>query len=100
MGAAERGGIPDGLPDGEQAGVPDMMPYQAYQMCEAGRPRTAAARRDADVRLGQMAVAVSQLWRDVTRPVRALRSFQNEPGRLADERTQYAPRGGAAIPVP
>lgn len=78
-----------------------MMPYQTYQTYEAARPRTAAEQRAADARLGQMAAAVSQLGREVTRSVRAVRSLlHTAPGRLAGERTQHASGGGAAIPVP
>jgi hypothetical protein len=57
-----------------------MMPYQAHQVCEAARSRTDAERRAADVRLGEMAATVSELWRDVIRPVRALRSLRHHQG--------------------
>ena len=46
-----------------------MMPYQTYQVYEAGRTRTVAERRDADMRLGQIAVAASRL--DRIRPIRS-----------------------------
>jgi hypothetical protein len=78
-----------------------MMPYQTDQTYEAARPRAVAEQRAADARLGQMAAAVSQLGREVTRPMRALRSLlHTASGRLAGERTRHASRGGAAIPVP
>jgi len=78
-----------------------MMPYQTYQAYEAGRPRTIAERRDADVRLGQIAVAMSQRWSDATRPVRALRGFFHQGrGSWAGERTHCTAGGDAAVPVP
>jgi len=100
--AAERRGFPDGHPDGKtETGVPDMMPYQTYQVYEAGRPRTVAERRDADLRLGQIAVAASRLWCDATRPVRALRGLLHQSrDSWADERTHYTTSSDAAIPVP
>jgi hypothetical protein len=78
-----------------------MMPYQTYQVYEAGRTRTVAERRDADMRLGQIAVAASRLWSDATRPVRALRGFLHQgQGSWADERAHYTTGSDAAIPVP
>jgi len=46
-----------------------MMPYHAYQVLEAERPKTAAERRAADIQLGETAAAIAQL----AGPVRALR---------------------------
>ncbi|HEY4854531.1 MAG TPA: hypothetical protein VII22_27405 [Streptosporangiaceae bacterium] len=78
-----------------------MMPYQTYQVYEAGRTRTVAERRNADLRLGQIAVAASRLWSDATRPVRALRGFLHQgQGSWAGERTHYTTGSDAAIPVP
>ena len=78
-----------------------MMPYQTYQVYEAGRTRTVAERQDADLRLGQIAVAASRLWSDATRPVRTLRGFLHQgQGSWAGERAHYTTDSDAAIPVP
>ena len=76
-----------------------MMPYQAYQAYDAARPRTVTQRREADARLGQIAAAMSELWSEATRPVRAARSLfhQDKDGRPASERSM--PRA-AAQPYP
>jgi hypothetical protein len=75
-----------------------MMPYQTYQVYEAGRSRTVAERRDADLRLGQIAVAASRLWCDATRPVRALRGLLHQSrDSWVGERTHYTAGGDAAI---
>jgi hypothetical protein len=50
-----------------------MMSYQAYQVYQAERPKTAAEIRRADEQLGHMAENVSWLWRRAIRPVVALR---------------------------
>lgn len=50
-----------------------MMPYQAYQIYQAERPKTAAEIRRADEQLGHMAENMSWLWQRVIRPVVALR---------------------------
>ena len=50
-----------------------MMPYQAYQVYQAERPKTAAEIRRTDEQLGQMAESVSWLWCHATRPIALLR---------------------------
>jgi hypothetical protein len=51
-----------------------MMPYPAYQVYQAERPKTAAEIRRADEQLGHMAENMSWLWRRATRPVARFRS--------------------------
>jgi hypothetical protein len=51
-----------------------MMPYQAYQVYQAERPKTAAEIRRADEQLGHMAANMSWLWQRATRPVARFRS--------------------------
>jgi hypothetical protein len=51
-----------------------MMPYQAYQIYQAERPKSAAEIRRADEQLGHMAENMSWLWRRATRPVVRFRS--------------------------
>jgi hypothetical protein len=53
----------------------NVMPYGAYQLYQAGRVKTDAERRQADIELGMRAAAVSRLWSEVTRPVPALRRY-------------------------
>jgi hypothetical protein len=50
-----------------------MMPYQAYQVYQAERTKTAAEIRRADEQLGHMAENMSWLWRRATRPVARFR---------------------------
>jgi hypothetical protein len=50
-----------------------MMPYQAYQVYQAERPKSAAEMRRADEQLGHLAENVSWLWRRATRPVARFR---------------------------
>jgi hypothetical protein len=54
------------------------MPYSGYQLYQAERVKSDAERRQADAALGMMAAGVAQLWGQVTRPVRALRSDRAE----------------------
>ena len=56
-----------------------MMPYQSYQVYQAGRPRTAAEIRRADVQLGHMAENISWLWQRATRPIALLRGQDRRP---------------------
>jgi hypothetical protein len=49
-----------------------------YQLYQAERIKSDAERNQADAQLGMMAAAVSQLWRQVTTPVRALRRHRAE----------------------
>ena len=56
-----------------------MMPYQSYQVYQAGRPRTAAEIRRADVQLGHMAENVSRIWQHATRPIALLRGAGRRP---------------------
>jgi len=51
-----------------------MMPYQAYQLYQAERPKSAAEIRRADEQLGHMAENMSGLWRRATHPVARFRS--------------------------
>jgi hypothetical protein len=53
----------------------NVMPYSASQLYQAERVKSDAERRQADVALGMMAADVSQLWGQVTRPVRVLRGY-------------------------
>jgi hypothetical protein len=53
-------------------------PYSGYQLYQAERIKSDAERNQADAQLGMMAAAVSQLWRQVTTPVRALRRHRAE----------------------
>lgn len=55
-----------------------MTPYSVYQLYQAERIKSDAERNQADAQLGMMAAAVSQLWRQVTTPVRALRRHRAE----------------------
>jgi hypothetical protein len=50
-----------------------MMPYQAYQVYQAERPKSAAEIRRADEQLGHLAENMSWLWQRVIQPVVALR---------------------------
>ena len=56
-----------------------MMPYQAYQVYQAERPKTAAEIRRADEQLGHMAENMSWLWRRATRPVTRVRWLVQRP---------------------
>lgn len=51
-----------------------MMPYQAYQLYQAERPKTAAEIRRADAQRGELSRALSSAWRHVGRPTAALRA--------------------------
>jgi hypothetical protein len=37
-----------------------MLPYQSYQLSQAGRPKSAAEQRAADVRCGELAAAIAR----------------------------------------
>jgi hypothetical protein len=37
-----------------------MLPYQSYQLSQAGRPKSAAEQRAADARSGELAAAISR----------------------------------------
>ena len=50
-----------------------MMPYQSYQIYQAGRAKNAAETRFADEQLGHMAENVSWLWQHAIRPITLLR---------------------------
>jgi hypothetical protein len=56
-----------------------MMPYQAYQVYQAERPKTATEIRRADEQLGQMAENMSWLWQRATRPVARFRWQAQRP---------------------
>jgi hypothetical protein len=56
-----------------------MMPYQSHQLYQAGRPRTVAEIRRADVQLGHMAGNISWLWQHATRPIALLRGQDPRP---------------------
>jgi hypothetical protein len=58
-----------------------MMAYQAYQIYQAERPKSAAEIRRADEQLGHMAENMSWLWRRATRPVARFRN--PAPGRAS-----------------
>ena len=60
-----------------------MMPYQAYQNYQVGRPKTAAEIRRADEQLGHMAENVSWLWQRATRPITLLRRQDRRPASSA-----------------
>ncbi len=49
-----------------------MVPYHAYQILQAERPMTAAARQAADVRLGEMAASRARLAGAFARALRGL----------------------------
>jgi hypothetical protein len=57
-----------------------MMPYQAYQIYQAERTKTAAEIRRTDEQLGHMAANMSWLWRRATRPAARFRSPSPSPG--------------------
>ena len=69
-----------------------MMPYSPYQLYQAERFKSDRERRQADTQLGLMAAAVSQLRKEVRRPVRALRRYRAGHHLTA----QYAESGTAA----
>lgn len=48
------------------------MPYQGYQLWDAGRAKTAVEQRAADERLGQLAAAIAAPFSQVRRTVRAV----------------------------
>jgi len=52
-----------------------MMPYQAYQLYQAERPKTAAEIRRADEKLGELSRALSSAWHHATRPMVMLRAL-------------------------
>jgi hypothetical protein len=52
-----------------------MMPYQAYQLYQIERAKSAAEIRRADKQLGLMAEAVSRLWHRVTQPIAVMRAW-------------------------
>ena len=60
-----------------------MMPYQAYQNYQVGRPKTAAEIRRADEQLGRMGESVSRLWQHATRPITLLRRQDRRPASSA-----------------
>jgi hypothetical protein len=49
-----------------------MMPYQSYQLFEAGRPKAAAEQRAADVRRGELAAALSRRITAASARIRAV----------------------------
>ncbi len=49
-----------------------MMPYQSYQVYQAGRPKTGTEIRRQEEQLGHLAENVSWLWRRATRPLALL----------------------------
>ena len=57
------------------------MPYSVYTLYQAERVKTDSERRQADLRLGMQAAAMSQAVADLTRPVR--RHRRNRAERLA-----------------
>jgi hypothetical protein len=52
-----------------------MMPYQAYQLYQAERTKSAAEIRRADEQLGEFSQALSSVWQRATRPEAALRAL-------------------------
>lgn len=52
-----------------------MMPYQAYQLYQAERAKTAAEIRHADAQLGELSRALSAAWRHASRPTAVLRAL-------------------------
>ncbi len=60
-----------------------MMPYQSYQLYQAGRVKTAAEIRRADEQLGQLAQSLSYLWYGVTRRVARRQRPVQTGGRLS-----------------
>ena len=60
-----------------------MMPYQSYQLYQAGRVKTAAEIRCADEQLGQLAQSLSYLWYGVTRRVARRQRPVQTGGRLS-----------------
>ena len=64
-----------------------MMPYQSYQLQDAGRARTPSEQRAADEMLGRLAAAISGSFSQAGRTVRAvaaLRPQLRRSARLAD----------------
>ncbi len=60
-----------------------MMPYQSYQLYQAGRVKTAAEIRRTDEQLGQLAQSLSYLWYGVTRRVARRQRPVQTGGRLS-----------------
>ena len=56
-----------------------MMPYNSYQLYQAGRPKSTAEIRHADQQAAQFAAAVSGLFRSVTLPARVARAYRRGP---------------------
>lgn len=48
-----------------------MMPYQSYQLTQAGRPVSATQQRAADARTGELAAAISRPFIAVSARLRA-----------------------------
>jgi hypothetical protein len=72
-----------------------MLPYQSYQLSEAGRPLSPAAQREADIRTGELAAAIS---RPITAASARIRTALRVPARI---RPDSAHRGTDAIsPAP
>ena len=65
-----------------------MMPYQAYQLYQAERTKTAAEIRRADEQLGEFSRALSSAWHQATRPKAVLRVLQ---GAVAGSRLAWLP---------
>jgi hypothetical protein len=69
-----------------------MMPYQTYQLFEAGRSRTTAWQRAEDARRGAFAAAVSRSTRASGARVRALAARRPRWGRPARPAAQAQQR--------
>jgi hypothetical protein len=69
------------------------MPYSVYTLYQAERVKTDAENRQADLRLGMQAAAMSEALAGLTRPVRTRRRSRAERrARLADRSAACDPR--------
>src|SRR5215472_13791386 len=94
-GAAERAGRCTGTGN-PMPGSVVMMPYQAYQLHQAERAKTAAEIRRADEQLGELSRALSSAWQHATRPKAVLRALR---GALAVTGSGIARLAGENGPV-
>jgi hypothetical protein len=75
-----------------------MTPYCGYAIYDVERTKSRVEQLEIDAQAGRLAAALTQLWRSLTGPVRALRLTPERPGRLnVEQRLDLTPRDGGGM---
>jgi hypothetical protein len=77
-----------------------MTPYCGYAIYDVERTKSSVEQLEIDAHAGRLAAALTQLWRSLTGPVRALRLTPERPSRLnVEQRLDLTPRDGGGMPT-